>query len=251
MVSRYAQWQPSAASRRFVACVWTRENADGPARSQVIVPDGCVDLIWHDGGAEIVGPDRGPRAVPVRGGVSIAGVRFRPGAARLLLGRVPAREVCDRQVPLRDFFPGRARRLEACLARTESPRAAAAVLDGFAASLLRGYAPDPAVEHAVAALGRPRPVLLPSLADELGLSERQLRRRVTDAVGYGPKTLNGVLRFQRALIWARLDDLGLAEVALRAGYADQAHLTREVRRLAGLTPTRFLGRGRTSQDAGS
>jgi AraC-like DNA-binding protein len=249
MVSRYSQWQPSAAPGRYVACVWVRENVGGSAHRQVIVPDGCVDLIWRDGEAEVVGPDRGPRAVPVRGGVSIAGVRLWPGAAGLLLGRVPAREVCDLQVPLRDLFPARARRLEDCLAPTESPRAAAAVLDGFAASLVHGYAPDPVVEHAVAALGRPRPVRLPILADELGLSERQLRRRVTDAVGYGPKTLHGVLRFQRALAWVRSDSLALADVALRAGYADQAHLTREVRRLAGQPPTRLVERGRTSQEA--
>ncbi|MEU9400021.1 helix-turn-helix transcriptional regulator [Streptomyces sp. NPDC048242] len=242
MASRYAQWRPTAPLRRWVDCVWVRENAERPAHRQLVVPDGCVDLIWWEGRAEIVGPDRGPRSVPVRGGAGIAGVRFRPGSAGLLLGRVPVPEVCDVQVPLEELFPGLARPLTERLADAEHPRAAAAVLDAFAASLLPGYAPDPSVERAVALLGGPEPVPLSELAAGLGLSPRQLRRRVTDAVGYGPKTLHGVLRFQRALAWARSGEAGLAEIALRAGYADQAHFTREVRRLAGAPPTLLLGR---------
>ncbi|WP_406114484.1 hypothetical protein [Kitasatospora purpeofusca] len=130
------------------------------------------------------------------------------------------------------------------------------MLDAFVASPVPGWAPDRAVERAVAALGRPEGVRLPDLATELGLSERQLRRRVTDAVGYGPKTLHAVLRFRRALARARSGGgggggdggggagavPGLAAVAAQAGYADQAHLTREVRRWSGVSPTVLLGR---------
>jgi methylphosphotriester-DNA--protein-cysteine methyltransferase len=80
------------------------------------------------------------------------------------------------------------------------------------------------------------------LGDVLGLGERQLRRRFHAAVGYGPKTLARVLRFQRLL--ELLDRPGsrasLAEAAADAGYADQAHMTGECARLAGLTPTALL-----------
>ncbi|GAA1402286.1 hypothetical protein GCM10009639_45570 [Kitasatospora putterlickiae] len=147
------------------------------------------------------------------------------------------------------------------LAGARGPREAAAELDAFAAALVPGWEPDRAVERAVAALGRARGARLPELAAELGLSERQLRRRVTDAVGYSPKTLHAVLRFQRALTRARGGDgdgggdrggagggPGLAEVAQWAGYADQAHLTREVRRWAGVPPTVLLGREPRGQD---
>ena len=74
------------------------------------------------------------------------------------------------------------------------------------------------------------------------MSERQLRRRFADAVGYGPKTLARVLRFQRFLALAgRGDDL--AGLAFEAGYADQAHLTRECRRLSGRTPAELVASG--------
>jgi AraC-like DNA-binding protein len=75
------------------------------------------------------------------------------------------------------------------------------------------------------------------VAGELGVSERQLQRRVCDAVGYGPKMLARVLRFRRL---QALAPAPLAELALDAGYADQAHMTAEVTRLAGISPVRFL-----------
>ncbi|WP_406692373.1 helix-turn-helix transcriptional regulator [Saccharopolyspora sp. ID03-671] len=87
------------------------------------------------------------------------------------------------------------------------------------------------------ALDDPHPPSVAGLADSVGVSERQLRRRIGDAVGYGPRTLVSVLRFQRA---ARGGG-ALADLAHRCGYADQAHLTREFRRLTGTTPKRFLG----------
>ncbi len=77
------------------------------------------------------------------------------------------------------------------------------------------------------------------LARELTLSERQLHRRCLEAFGYGPKTLDRVLRLARALDRARAG-LPFAQVASLAGYADQAHLAREVRALAGVPLGRLL-----------
>jgi AraC-like DNA-binding protein len=87
------------------------------------------------------------------------------------------------------------------------------------------------------------------------VSERQLRRRCQASVGYGPATLRRVLRFRRFVSWAdaaqgsgNLPDRGdLAGVAFELGYADQAHLTRECARLAGLTPAALLAARRASR----
>ncbi|MFF7591245.1 DUF6597 domain-containing transcriptional factor [Kitasatospora purpeofusca] len=283
--SLYAERPPGAAPGRQVACVWVRRNAAGPAYGQLVVPDGCVDLVRSAAGLEVVGPDRAPRTVAVPGGAELAGVRFRPGAAGLLLGAMPVRELCDLQVPLAEVVgAGVAERLAERLAEqpaerlsgwraeglaerdgewegerragVRGPAEVAAVLDAFVASRVPGWAPDRVVERAVALLGRPEGARLPDLAAELGLSERQLRRRVTDAVGYGPKTLHAVLRFRQAVAWARSGDGGgeggavpeLAAVAARAGYAHQAHLTREVRRWSGRSPTVLLGRAAARTD---
>ena len=80
-----------------------------------------------------------------------------------------------------------------------------------------------------------------ALANDLGVTPRSLHRRCTTAVGYGPKTLERILRFRRAqLIARRAPALSLAELAMAAGYSDQAHLTRECRRLAGRTPAKLF-----------
>ena len=80
------------------------------------------------------------------------------------------------------------------------------------------------------------------LAAALGISERQLRRRFHAAVGFGPKTLARILRFQRmlSLVRQRASRRDLARLALDAGYADQAHMTAECTRLAGLPPGRLI-----------
>ena len=73
------------------------------------------------------------------------------------------------------------------------------------------------------------------------MSERHLRRRFESSVGYGPKTLARVLRLQRFLALARADpDEGLAGLAAAAGYADQAHLSRDCAALTDRTPGALL-----------
>jgi len=76
-----------------------------------------------------------------------------------------------------------------------------------------------------------------AVAAELGVGERRLHRRTLAAVGYGPKVLARVARLRRLVA---LGDGALAARALDAGYASQAHMTDEVRRLTGTTPVRFL-----------
>ncbi|MEV5718428.1 DUF6597 domain-containing transcriptional factor [Amycolatopsis mediterranei] len=78
------------------------------------------------------------------------------------------------------------------------------------------------------------------------VSARWLRRRFVQAVGYGPATYLRVSRFQRAVALAPHVS-GLAALAAAAGYADQAHLSRDCRALTGLTP-RACFRGPSTVD---
>jgi AraC-like DNA-binding protein len=214
----------------LVACTWERTTAAG--RDVRIVPDACVDLIWSGGGLSIAGPDTRARVVTLAPRVCLVGVRLRPGVAGAVL-RVPASELCD---------------CTADAAEVLGYEVAAPLLEALAAGvdphalLLRAmhergvHEPDPLVVAAVAALGRPR-ARVSAVAAELGVSARQLQRLVSAAAGYGPKLLARVLRFRRL---QALAPAPLVELALEAGYADQAHMTAEVRLLAGLSPVRFL-----------
>jgi AraC-like DNA-binding protein len=214
----------------LVACTW--EQFTTTEQDQRIVPDACVDLIWAGDRLSIAGPDTRPRVVTLAAGSRLVGVRLRPGTAGAVLG-LPASELCDVSPDAGDVL-GRdvaAVLLEALTAGSD-PRD---VL--LRAVELHGVgAPDPLVRAAVLALGRPR-ARVGAVAAELGVSARQLQRRVSDAVGYGPKILARVLRFRRL---QALSPAPLAELALDAGYADQAHMAAEVTRLAGTSPVRFL-----------
>jgi AraC-like DNA-binding protein len=214
----------------LVGCTW--EQVTDTGQEQRVVPDACVDLIWGGGRLSVAGPDTAPRTVVLAPGSRLVGVRLRPGAAGSVLA-LPASE-------LRDVSPEAAD----VLGRDPAGALVEALADGadphallLRAVELRGvHGLDPLVRAAVVALGRPR-ARVDRVAAELGLSSRQLQRRVSDAVGYGPKMLQRVLRFRRL---QALAPAPLAELALDAGYADQAHMTAEVTRLAGIPPVRFL-----------
>jgi AraC-like DNA-binding protein len=225
-------------SRLAGAVVWTNVWTDTTTVSDPgrVLPDGCMDLLWHEGRLLVAGPDT--HAYVTEGGADgWAGVRFHPGTAPALLG-VPAHELRDRRVALSDLRPAAdVRRL------TARVNAAADPTSGLEEVALRWASaaepPDPLLRRLVTALDAGRPVA--ATADELGLGARQLHRRSLTAFGYGPKTLARILRLQRALALAR-SGVPFAQTAARSGFADQAHLAREVRQLAGLPLGALLAR---------
>ncbi|QOV34767.1 helix-turn-helix domain-containing protein [Streptomyces ferrugineus] len=222
------------SSRLAGAVVWTN-TPSGPGAGRVL-PDGCMDLLWNDGRLLVAGPDT--RAY-VTGGEPSAwmGVRFYPGTAPAILG-VPAHEVRDLRVELAELWP--ASEVRRLCRRIEAAGDPVTALEDVALERAAdAVAPDPALRHVVAALDAGRSVA--ATADELGLGARQLHRRSLTAFGYGPKTLARILRLRRALALAR-DGVGLADTAARAGFADQAHLARDVKELAGLPLGELLGR---------
>ncbi|MFF1627311.1 helix-turn-helix domain-containing protein [Streptomyces sp. NPDC058272] len=221
------------ASRLAGAVVWSRVLPGSGSAVGPVLPDGCMDLLWTEGRLLVAGPDT--RAY-VPGGVpgGWAGVRFYPGTAPAVLG-VPAHELRDRRVELADLWP--ASRVRLLTGRVDGAADPMNALEEVALERARdARPPDPLLRALVAALDSGRPVA--AIADELGLSARQLHRRALVAFGYGPKTLARVLRLQRALALAR-DGVSLAETAARARFADQAHLARDVKELAGM-PAREL-----------
>ncbi|GAB3075352.1 helix-turn-helix transcriptional regulator [Micromonospora schwarzwaldensis] len=217
----------------------------GPVR---VLPDGCLDLLWSSrAGLLVAGPDRVAQVSWSAPGERWIGLRLPPGVGPAVFG-VPAEELRDRRVPLADLW-GRAavdlaERVRAATGPTGSRCAArwsdagATALEEVALDRLRAAGgPDPLGAHVAARLAAGATVA--ATAAEVGLGARALHRRSRALFGYGPKTLARILRMRRALDLAR-GGVPLAEVAARSGYADQAHLTRDVRELAGVPPTRLL-----------
>ncbi|MEU5957139.1 DUF6597 domain-containing transcriptional factor [Streptomyces sp. NPDC047525] len=219
------------------AVLWTRAGGGADRAVYPVLPDGCMDLLWTGGKLLVAGPDTRayrPDADPT---ARYVGIRFYPGTAPAFLG-VPAHELRDRRVDLADLWPSAdARRLTE---RMDAARDPAAVLESLAlARAGESEPPDPLLAHVVKALEAGRSIA--STAEEAGINARLLHRRSLAAFGYGPKTLARVLRLQRALALAG-GGLAYAETAVVAGFADQAHLARDVKELAGMPLSELLSR---------
>ena len=231
----YRELGPTSDPYGLFACVWSRETER--THEARIVPDACTDLIWQreTGDLFIAGPDTYAHVGPIEPGTMI-GLRFSPGSAAAALG-VSADSIRDGRVPLDAVWsPARARQLGELLAETATTAAAQRMLE--AAVTEHSGERDRAATGALRLLRSGTRV--GTIADEVGLSERQLHRRCLAAFGYGAKVLDRVLRFERAVALAR-SGVALADVAYRAGYADQSHLSREIKALGGV-PIRTLVR---------
>ncbi|HLT59777.1 MAG TPA: helix-turn-helix domain-containing protein [Microlunatus sp.] len=241
--SQYRELAPPAALRPYVGCLWVQRLGPGDkGYRQPVLPDACLDLIALGDRVTVAGPATRGVTVTLLPETVTVGVRFRTGAAPALLGESAA-GLRDLEVAVDQLWGQAGSRLLETTAELPDWRDRLRVLvDCLLARLPEARPIDPVGVGIPERLTlRPR-LGLADLADEVGLSERQLRRRVEEAVGYRPGLLARILRFQRFLDAARAAGPGrhLALVAAEAGYADQAHLTRESRELAGLPPAALL-----------
>lgn len=232
-----------------VRTVWVQQTGARPY-VQRNLPTGGVELQCPLGGLpRVIGPLTEATVQVLPPSTTVVGARFWPGSAAPFLG-LPLDELVDLTVDLDDLWRGTAVRLGELLAGAPGPLSALEVLQRFLVSRqTRAAAPDPLVSAAVRRLMPWEPVEIGVVSTELTISGSQLRRRFLATVGVGPKVLQRALRFQGYLALAqaaarpgpRTPVAGVADLAAEAGYADHAHLSRECRRLAGLTPTELLG----------
>lgn len=217
------------------------EHGPGVCR---VLPDGCIDLIFQ--WQSIAGRLDRPRlfasalierveAKVVDGNTCFLGARFRPGMSRLVLDVDP--HACrNRQIEAIDIERSFAS-LESRLAQAGSPDAALRLLKAEVAARIARYPKRGApsrVREALAMLDRA--ARISDVARGVGVSERSLHRELCFWTGLRPKALARILRMQRVLRLLRVARLAPAAAAYEAGYADQSHLTRELRRMAGFTP---------------
>lgn len=179
----------------------------------------------------------------VRRGQRTVTARLRIGASKTVLG-VTAADMAGRIVALEDLWGDAAtRRLRDRLAHAGDTAAAARVLDEAIAERLANASDDRGgAALALRAADRLTRANVNTVADDLGVSERHLRRVFREAVGVSPKAFARLTRFHRALSAAREDaHANWGGIAVAAGYYDQAHLIADFRAIAGVTPRALLG----------
>lgn len=248
---------PIAPLRPFVRTVWaTRETGAVAGGRERVLPTGAVHVVFRTDplrlfadeddqigrlvGDALVG---GPRtayyvrdAAPPGYGV---GALLHPGAASLLLG-VPASELAEQHVRLDDLWG------TAAVAEARERILAAPTPEGRLAAfeaVLRARLPavrgiDPAIAAALAAFHHDHDASITSAVERSGYTHGRFIARFRESVGMTPKLYCRIQRFQRAVALAG-SATPLALAALDAGYADQSHLTREFRAIAGVSPGEY------------
>ncbi|MCQ4164858.1 helix-turn-helix domain-containing protein [Tahibacter harae] len=186
----------------------------------------------HIGHAVVAGAHDRPYFKDVSESSRSVGVLLLPGAAQALFG-CNADELSNRHVPLADLCGGAAETLLQRLAGETAPARQIALLQAFLLRRLRPVrAMQPPVAQAIAAL-RDGGAVAP-LVQASGCSHKRFIALFRAQTGLAPKCFARVQRLQQVL--HAPPSIAWAELALQAGYSDQAHFNREFRALTGLTP---------------
>jgi AraC-like DNA-binding protein len=254
--TRIREYPVHPALAPFVKCVWSLES-DGrvcDAPRERILPDSCVELVFHfhapfrshfatgesalQPQSFVVGQMRRFLEIEPAGRAGFVAVRFHARGAYLFFHR-PLSEVAAGVVDLEDLWRARAREWTERIALAKDMAGRLRFLEAALLGLLgENGRTEPAVDRALSRIETSRGQLrVSALADEIGVSCRQLTRQFQRAVGLSPKEFGRISRFLYALqLLTAGKRQSLTDVALDCGFFDQAHFNHEFRELAGMSP---------------
>jgi AraC-like DNA-binding protein len=220
----YEEFPPAEDLRGIVACFW-RFVPEQPVL-HVIPPDGTVSITWLplQRFAVVLGPRMDALRVEVSGGCEYRGLRLRPGVAESVL-RVSAPSLRGQNIPLQICSPH--------LPPLEDPSA----LQDWVRKWPAPQSQDERPLLWISKLLEDPETKISSLAAESGLGYRQMLRLFYAAAGLTPKEFARLRKIRQACIRSIAGDAaGWADISAEAGFADQAHLTREFSQVFGWSP---------------
>ena len=237
-VSTYAEFALGAVPQ--VEAFWSVEAGAKPYR---VLPDGCIDFIFDldRARARVVGTMTSDIVVQLPAGARLFGVRFAPGAVVPFIA-ARANELTDTEVQLTDLTRAAHEHLiERVVAARDHAQRAREVARFVHDSRSRLQPADLRVRAAIGLLReRHCRCSIEAVAEQLGLSSRQLERLFHEHVGVSPKFTARVVRMQAALRLLEAGPRYRGAPALAAGYADEPHLVREFRALTSLSPRQLV-----------
>lgn len=234
-VSRYNETSIESMSDVF-RCRWTHTVISGSNTQQVLViPDNCADFIASDSGhCWFVGPATTVDLPNLQPGTTLHGLRIQPHALQAVIDADPA-ELTDRRAKFNDVLPSRVARLLGDALMSNG------LNDRTLGQLWPRTSLDSRTSRGIDMLLLLTDSSIDNIANDCTMSPRQFRRLIKQVSGLTPKTLQRVSRLHHALDIARnLSERSLSMIATTAGFTDQSHLARDVRKLANLTPQQFF-----------
>jgi AraC-like DNA-binding protein len=249
----YRQYPVPEPLRHHVACLWRLSDADPSTGTQTIYPDGYCELIvhlrtpprcwdaaggWHDQAVTLFAAQRVTAVkLAISAPLDCVGLRLQPAASDMIASKtLPA--LRDRIVDLAGLDRAFSKSLRA---------AARSFVAGSDAALWRlmtrrsvSHRLDARIGNAVERLQISKGMTrIDAAARTAGMSIRGFQTRFRSRVGLAPKEFARLMRLQATLRALDDGDASLCEVAADSGFADQAHATRDVRRITGLTPAKL------------
>lgn len=237
---RFARYAPDSGLAGVVESYWT-VVVERPPADVTVLPDGLTDITFDLGpqpAAYVTAPMTRPETYRHDRCANLLGVSLEPGAAVSVLG-IDVTALPDGWTPLAQTVGPVADELVARVAEAAPGQPRLAVLDAFLAVRLRAAVSDDRVGLALTAIReRSGDVDVERLARASAASPRHLGRLFDTWIGMGPKRFARIVRVQAALR-SLMEDPGrdLTSLAAELGFADHAHLTREIRALTGAPPS--------------
>jgi AraC-like DNA-binding protein len=237
------RWPPPVDLAWCIERFWVSAWELPPGRSYVarILPHPSVNVTLEATGLRVTGIAPGVWSRRLHGTERAFGVKFQPGAFHLLTN-VPVASISGAGQPAGDVLPGAAA-LEAALQHAPD--------DDARAAIVAGYVRDQGIEP-TSTLGLVQAAITLLVGDggvrrvgdacaRVGVNQRTLQRLFAQYVGVSPGWVLRRGRLHAAAerviqLAANEPDESLAAVAAEFGYADQAHFSRDFRRVLGTPP---------------
>ena len=254
----YKQYDPPESLQSFIKCFWSLEApSQAIAEKQRIVPDGCMEMIFHYGdpykqfledGTSILQPQcfvfgqiTSPLEIIPTGASGIIAARFQPDGF-IPFSSYPIQQMENKAVPLTILFGDKAAVLEKNVLHADSNDNRINFITEFLLDQLNSdEAADRITKTSIETLLQSNgQINVDELADHLQINRRQLERKFSSAIGLSPKQLSKVIRLQSTLkAMQEKQYTSLTSLAYENGYYDQAHFIKDFKEFTGISPKQF------------
>jgi AraC-like DNA-binding protein len=253
----YQQYEPSQELQPFIKCFWSLEApVSVPGEKQRIVPDGCMEMIFHYGdlyqqffedGSYITQPRcfvfgqiTSPLEIAPTGVSGIIAARFHPDGFAPFTS-MPIAEMENKAVVLSLLFDD-ANSFEQKVLAGKTNEERIKIIETFLLNKLS--TPEAADRIARTSieilLNHKGNMPVDELAEQLNINRRQLERKFSAAIGVSPKQFSKLIRLQATLkLLEQKKFTSLTSLAYENGYYDQAHFIKDFKEFTGVSPKEF------------
>ena len=255
----YQIYYPCEELKHFIQCYWSLEATEQEnIGKQVIVPDGHIEFVFHYGSLYkkfegsmvaqfqprcfLLGQLTRTLEIFPSGDTGIFAVRFFPGAAEPLLS-LPVRSIENNEIDLEKIYGEKGKEISLKITTSKENPERIRLIESFLLMLLENKREiDMELKYAIDAITKVNGnISVNDVSDKVKVQRRQLERKFSKGVGFGPKKFIKMIRLQyalRLLLNNRFSNL--ADLTYKCGYFDQAHFIKDFKEFTGIPPTEFF-----------